>query len=448
VADLEEHQGEPVTNYFPYLANSIMLYDSDWMTDVPITKGHLTIGIEGGAGATIRGAIVAVQDTNRNTLHQIQNEISERYKRSIPGRWVRLTEPILESDPDKFIAELVRINENLGQRIWQKVDGLGFDIIGVLFPEEVSWRETKESWMFVARVEVNKSKGQKSVSSHFIRPARAGKSDLAARTGIFTELSKKRIAVIGLGSLGAPSAIEFARNGVSELHILDHDVVEAGTTVRWPLGLSAAGLPKVLAVEKFVTQNYPFTKIVSYPYRIGEVNIQDPEKLDTKYLGNIMSNVDLVFDASAELGLNHLLSDLAAEYNIPYICISTTPGTWGGAIVRVRPEETSGCWMCYRHWLTAGDIPPARKDPFGEVQPVGCASPTFTGTGFDAGEISLGGVRLAISTLTAGAPQGYPKIDWDVAIVNLRDENGEHIPPDWKVYPIQKHPSCSCPVKP
>jgi hypothetical protein len=89
-------------------------------------------------------------------------------------------------------------------------------------------------------------------------------------------------------------------------------------------------------------------------------------------------------------------------------------------------------------------IPTPATDPSGSVQPVGCADPTFTGSGFDSGIVSLSGVRLAISTLTAQEEKGYPSFDWDIAIVDLRDERGNAMLPVWKSYSLKKHPSCSC----
>lgn len=444
VAEIEEHQGEPVTNYYAYRLNSIMFYDGDWNLDSRKEKGYLKIGIEGNIRHTVRGAVVEVSDHEGNVLVNAPPEISDRYDKIIAGRWIRLEGPILDVDPAGFLRHLVSKNYLLDRPNWQPVDGGKVDIIGVLFPEEVAWREYRESWMFVGRIERQGSKKNREARTIFVRPARAGRSDFGARTGVFENLSRKRIALVGLGCIGAPSAFEFARCGVAELHVLDFDVVDAGATVRWPLGLRTVGTFKVLAVKGFIDQNYPHTKVIPYPYRIGEVDIPEPERLDLNFLEIMLKNVDLVYDASAELGLQHLLSDLAAERKIPYICVSTTPGAWGGAVVRILPEKTEGCWLCYRHWLNEGVIPPPCRDPSGEVQPAGCASPTFTGAGFDAGEIVLNGVRLAVSTLTAGLPKGYPKIDWDVAVVNMRNDAGEHIPPDWKTYPIKKHPSCSC----
>lgn len=274
----------------------------------------------------------------------------------------------------------------------------------------------------------------------FARAERAGREDLTSRIPELSQLCKKTVTVVGLGCLGAPSVLEFARCGVGEIRIIDFDIVEAGTIVRWPFGLTAVGKYKTDVISDFINKNYPYTKVVPFNHRIGDVN--PAERLDV--IGSALDNTDLVFDATAEIGLQHLLSDFAAERSIPYIGISATFGNWGGMLFRIRPLVTEGCWVCFMHYLEDRVIPTPVADPSGPFQPIGCADPTFTGSSFDSGIICLSGIRLAVSTLTAQQEKGYPLFDWDVAIVNLRDEKGNAIVPTWRTYSLKKHPSCSC----
>ena len=61
----------------------------------------------------------------------------------------------------------------------------------------------------------------------------------------------------------------------------------------------------------------------------------------------------------------------------------------------------------------------------------------------DLGEVALMGVRTAIATLAANEPGGYPPVSWDVAVLALRDANGQLIPPTWSTYPLWQHHSCA-----
>lgn len=289
-----------------------------------------------------------------------------------------------------------------------------------------------------------RQKNKKNVKGLFVRAGRAGRTDLTSRIPELSRLNEKTITVIGLGCLGAPSVLEFARCGVGEIRIIDHDTVEAGTVIRWPIGLTSVGKLKTEALSDFIKVNYPFTNIVPYSKRIGAVRLYEDQTSDLKILASALDDTDLVFDATAERGVQHLMSDLATEFSIPYICISTTLGAWGGMIVRLRPHVTEGCWICFMNHLYEKSLPTPAEDPIGTFQPIGCASPTFTGSGFDTGIIALSGVRLAISTLTNDQEKGYPAFNWDVAVVNLRDDQGNALVPSWNTFSLKKHSSCSC----
>lgn len=289
----------------------------------------------------------------------------------------------------------------------------------------------------------NKRKGSNRANIYFARASRSGHIDLTARIPELSHLHERKITVVGLGCLGAPSVLEFARCGIGELRIIDFDIVEAGTIVRWPFGLKSVGKLKTKVIKEFLNEHYPFTKVIPFSRRIGEVRRSEEQTSDLEVLKDALSDTDLVYDASAEWGLQHLLSDLAAELSVPYIGISMTYGAWGGVLGRIRPGKTEGCWWCFRYSLDDGSFPLPLSDPDGEVQPLGCADPTFTGAAFDSGIIAFGGVRLAVSTLTEKDENGYPSFDWDIAIINLRDNNGNAIIPSWKTFALKKHPSCS-----
>jgi len=287
-------------------------------------------------------------------------------------------------------------------------------------------------------------KGSNRANIYFARAGRAGRLDLTARIPELADLCERKVTVLGLGCLGAPSVLEFARCGIGELRIIDFDIVEAGTIVRWPFGFKSVGKLKTEVIKEFLNEHYPFTKVIPFSRRIGEVRHSEEQTSDLEVLGDALNHTDLVYDASAELGLQHLISDFAAELSVPYIGISTTCGAWSGALVRLRPGKTEGCWRCFMHSLHDGSFPSPLSDPAGEVQPVGCADPTFTGTTFDSGIIAFGGVRLAVSTLTEKGEHGYPSFDWDIAIIDLRDHNGNAVTPSWRTFDLRKHPLCPC----
>jgi molybdopterin/thiamine biosynthesis adenylyltransferase len=256
-------------------------------------------------------------------------------------------------------------------------------------------------------------------------------------------LADKSIAVFGLGCLGAPSAIEFARAGALRLSLIDHDLVDPATAVRWPRGLAVAGLPKVSVMADWIRQDYPLCTAEPIRHRIGGVRRDVAnEPSDESILRNAIKNSSIIYDATAELGVQHFLSDLARHHHLPYVGVSGTYGAWGGKVFRVDPAREQGCWWCYRKACAENTIPEPPSDESGEVQPRGCADPTFTGANFDMMQIAMAGVRAVVSTLCASSPNGYPSMDWDVLHIHLRDASGKLIAPTFHTFNILKHPEC------
>lgn len=442
VAGIEEEQGEPFGTYYPCQEDSIVLIDGAWSLDPSINRGEIVIGVKENSGELLRSAVLEIKDGVGQVIDQADPAIRSLHPRPLRCRWIRVNEPIKEEKAELFFEALFKLDSSLSNPQWKTVNNAQIDVIGVVFPEENSWRKNSDGWIFAVRCQRRSNRGKKREFVYLTRPGRAGRSDLAARIPELSSLHNRKVAIIGLGGVGWASAIELARNGVGQLRLLDYDFVEPGTTVRWALGLSSAGRQKTAALADFIRNNYPYTTVITHDHRIGGIfneGISEKEVFE-----NLLDGIDLLYDSTAEGGIQYLLSNLAAERDLPYICISTTPGAWGGRVVRVRPGKTSGCWFCWREATMDGTIPTPPSDPDKLVQPAGCASPTFTGTSFDIEEISLSGVRLAVSTLTEGIEGAYPEAKWDVGIVTLRENKKQLIAPKWQTFELNKHPSCIC----
>ncbi len=440
---LESPRSEPFSNFLTFSPESIIFFDSSWTVNPEVTNGKLHIGLSASPSTTVfRASILDIQDKDNNMLAQSAEEITALCPKRLTGRWVRFEQPPTSKNLQDILAEAVSKDKRLGSKPLQ--NSFNVDVIGILFPEETQWREKGDGWIFIVRTF---EKGR--VHPLLVRGGRAGKVDLQGRNPSLRGLENMKIAVFGLGCIGASSAIEFARCGVGELRLLDDDHVEPGTTVRWPFGLqTAAGRNKSILLSNIIAADYPFTKAFSSICRLGKAqwspggNCGPSEQV---IYHKMLDGVDLVYDATAEITVNRVLSDLAAERGIPYILVAGTPGMWGGRVVRILPGENRGCWNCYRYATNDGAIPSPVFDAVnGMVAPEGCRAPTFTGTNFDASEISMAGVRMAVSTLMQETNEGYPATDWDVAVVNLRDETGKVIPPQWSIHQLGRHPNCNC----
>lgn len=261
------------------------------------------------------------------------------------------------------------------------------------------------------------------------------------------------MAVFGLGCLGAPSTFEFARASVGELRLLDHDVVDPATTMRWPLGVPVSGVHKAPALAQIIGIHYPYVDVRAEVHQIGAPRAMASDghlapEAEQAVLSRMLDGVSLLYDATAEWGVQRFLAELARRQRLPYLCVQGTAGGWGGLVVRILPGRTEGCWLCLQHWCGEneehGGVPaPPHDAAAGDIHPGGCADATYAGANVDLAEVVLMGVRMAIGALTGGSSGRYPDPSWDVAVLSLRDGEGKMIPPTWRTFTLWRHPACA-----
>ncbi|WP_243375513.1 ThiF family adenylyltransferase [Geotalea sp. SG265] len=459
--DTEDRQAEPKNAYFPGVEGQTVLIDTSWAVPLGISSGKMKIAATKDlkkVTASTHFVAFGLQLLSKeyNEINCATESIRSWVKRrnladhTIP--WIKLDAPPQVCSVQE-LASLLRQNPAINQAILTDQAKGRSGLCGICFPEEAPGGGQRDGWIFLGyRLERQRSAKKEGSSSPYwlVKADPAAERDLFERIPELSPLRQKSIAVFGLGCVGAPSALGLARAGIGELRLLDADFLSAGTACRWPFGLASAGEGKVKLISQFIEANYPFTKInrSHYPPEVGEdfrislgdLSLATYDQMDI--IEKMIDGADLVYDATAEMAINHLLSDLAKEKGVPYVTVSSRSGGWGGNVVRIRPDGDSGCFLCYLQALESKDIINPPYDPHGdELQPVGCGDLTFKAAGFDVEEISLSGVRMAVATLCAGVVGGYPSLEDDIGILSLR-ENGNAVFPNWKSYPLHKHPKC------
>lgn len=431
-AQLEELQAEPFTAFLHYQPNSSMVL-LQRLPGTDRTKGTFLAACTPFDG-TLRGALLSLRDDQNKQLAVISDAVTTAMQlpKQIHGKWYRLEARPRTANAKDILDHIASIHPEVRKRNWTTHRDKRFEVIGVLLPEEDGWRAIGESMIFVI-VQAHKAPGgRRTETAEFIRTFRAEPSTLSARVPEMAGLRDKRILLAGAGSLGAFCALEFARNGIGRMNLVDGDFVEAGNSVRWQLGIASSGLHKVNALQNYIGANHPFTQVAACPVDVGS------EGYSLSIEEQLYEQVDLVFDATAERGISYLLSERARALGIPYLCVTSTQGNWGGTVLTLRPERKSPCWICLCKHLEDGVLPLPSCGPEVSVQVGGCASPTFTGAYMDSSEAALMAVRLAVSLL---AP-GYPAYEWDYAAVSLRETNGKAIPPKWNTASLACHAAC------
>ena len=457
-AELEVPQGEPASAYYPTFPESMVFVDGGWDLPAGIDTGTIRVGITfrddpNLPAPSVRGVVSEVHDPRGRNLATFSGRVPSAFdEKTITGRWHRLPAPILRRSYNEIMNELERVDQAHrrrgghagGGRLVIRSGRFGLiEVIGYVYPEEIRQSEYADAWLFVVRVQRLK-KGE-APTSYFVATGRAAPHDLAQRIPGAAPLYRKRVLVVGLGAVGGPIALELARLGAAELRLVDHDVVEPAPTVRWPLGLEVCGQAKVDALASFIQAHYPNSKVVVENRRLGQVPVPgDQPTGECEALTRLIDGADLVIDTSAEVGVAHLLSDLATEARLPFIHAHATPGVAGGLVGRFLPGGDDACWMCMRHAIyVTGTTPEPRADETAVVQPAGCADLTFTGLGVDLQEVALETIRSAIDVMAA-VEQGANRLDWGVAILSLHDEKGRRIPPRWETRPVPRNPECDC----
>jgi hypothetical protein len=435
--DREEIQAEPLSAYLPYMPNSIVFVFDDSPIPVELQSGKLDLRLS--ADTEFRAVLASVEAQGVTLSKAEQTPFLAKFPKSHASHWYRSSLTPFGLQPEEYVKRLGEAIAAVRNPKWSEFRHGQYEIIGVRIPEEVEWRTIGESWVFILRVKLRVA-GKKGAPTQnfFLRAGHASRAQFQARIPELSPLAPRRIGVVGLGCMGAPATLEFARAGVGEIRLMDYDSVEPGTTARWPLGLSSVGRAKTDALATFIESEYPFTRIERFLMGMGAAPNLSGGSLEQ--YEKFIQGLDLIFDATAEEGINYLLSEIARERGIPYIGISTTVGGWGGKIWSI--SSRTGCHFCLKVFTEEDTIPTPNSSPHGEVSISGCAEPTFVAASFDTAMIPMAGVRMAASLLCDKSEGAYPTSSWDVAVLTLRDQDGQLLLPEWRGFELPVHPKC------
>lgn len=168
VADVEEHQPEPFSEYYPYATPAIVVVDGSWRVPEDEVSGYLVIGLlsphPSPPEAAVRGVVLEVQDNTKRPIFKADPALREAHRQvSMMTRWVRVPEAIREFDPAQFFERVRKLDQGASLNPWHPVTGGRLQLWGVHFPEEVEWREQGgKGWLFVARVERDSARPPKN----------------------------------------------------------------------------------------------------------------------------------------------------------------------------------------------------------------------------------------------------------------------------------------------
>lgn len=460
----ELDQAEPFASYYTYTEGLEFLLDDTEATMPSEGAGELTLLIGGPLPpiAEPGGRTLGLIDTMRSsgtTVHQASEGLRGLFGHAptkANGRWVVLDAPVRHDDAEAIWRAAAAADPHglpaagiPGADIYPRLIG---------FPDEVSRTDMGISWVVVVR-ELGKMRKRTSnrISGHPARAAQAGRTpdtyylgrvdragvhSLTARTPLTAPASSKSVLVLGCGAIGSVLIDQLARAGVGRFTLVDkHDTLEPGNLTRHAGSFHGTGLHKAIAMSHHVRAINPHAEVMFASIPVGMAFVMADGTTGGQVLADLMTGVDLVVDATAEVGVQEISADMARALGKPWVMLSASEGAAGGTVVRVDPDA-DWCFACFQWQRATGTIPFPVAVATENVQPVGCAEPTFVGAGFDLAEVSLQAARVAIGRLLRHESGAYLEDGHDSWILALRSEQGELIPPNWQGYALERHPSC------
>jgi hypothetical protein len=262
---------------------------------------------------------------------------------------------------------------------------------------------------------IQKPKGSKIYNLNVIR---WNPDYLLNRTGGIPLLSRKKVLIAGLGSVGSEIALRFAKAGIGTLLVVDFDNMEPENIHRHALGSDhvfivddGSGInnkSKVQGIKEEINRKYPFTNVETYFSSIE--SLLEINKID-------INTIDLIVIAigspNKEMIINTKLHNLVKAPPTLYTWVE--PLGIGGHTLVTLNNERAGCYNCL---FKADEEEPiynrsAFAKPYQEFSKsiTGCGS-VFTPYNFIDSE------RSAILTVDAGIKvligqlKGNPLISW------------------------------------
>lgn len=148
-------------------------------------------------------------------------------------------------------------------------------------------------------------------------------------------LLASRVAIVGCGALGSFQAGALARAGVGQLDIIDRDYVELSNLQRqWLFEEqdAAEGLPKAIAAARRLAR---INSEVTVNPIVADLSASNAEDL--------LSEADLILDATDNFETRYLINDFAIAKNVPWVYGAAVASY--GLVMPVIPGVTS-CLKC------------------------------------------------------------------------------------------------------
>lgn len=178
---------------------------------------------------------------------------------------------------------------------------------------------------------------------------------IGKRLSINNDILNKRIAIIGLGSIGSRVAFDLARAGFDNFYLVDDDVFMPYNVVRSELTFEDVGDFKVDMVSNRIKSriNQNVTIETSTLAMTGQESSTSTNRFITKCLES-----SLIIDCTADDRLLMLLSEPTKKENVPVISGTVIPGGLGNIILAKKAvdDDLESILASYYQWKADKNI--------------------------------------------------------------------------------------------
>ncbi len=179
----------------------------------------------------------------------------------------------------------------------------------------------------------------KKIEMYPLIVTRLDKKHLMSRTSDVYCLNKKKILLIGCGSIGSYLANELIRAGFEDITFIDNDILKEENIFRHLLGAEYVGMYKAEALVKYFKKNIPCLKLNSICESMQAL-ISEHEV--------ILKDYDMIISATGNHNINRFLNKeiYGKGINIPVVYAWNEPLDIGchAAVIQYKYK---GCYECF-----------------------------------------------------------------------------------------------------
>ena len=154
VADLEEQQPEPYSDYFTYPPGTSVVMSGGFDIADTYTSGTLDLGLEAEGVPLLRAAVLRIRDEQGNELAQAERCIQEAYgAKMILARWARLDPPPRSDSWSDIFDALEKADPHPDKIDTVLVNNARMQVRAAVFPQETRrWRQLEQGWVFACKL--------------------------------------------------------------------------------------------------------------------------------------------------------------------------------------------------------------------------------------------------------------------------------------------------------